>query len=98
MCAGLTSESVRRITFLTALDSRLPYSELAVKTTSAPANDLSTRRQQPEAMSGSHGGQGRRSHAYLDEMYFSRRICGTGRPYSFSAVKAASTMLGLPQR
>jgi hypothetical protein len=33
-----------------------------------------------------------------DEMYFSRRICGTGRPNSFSAAKAASTMFGLPHR
>ena len=30
--------------------------------------------------------------------YFSRRICGTGRPYSFKALNAASTMSGLPQR
>ena len=29
-------------------------------------------------------------------MYFSRLICGTGRPNSFSAANAASTMFGLP--
>jgi hypothetical protein len=33
-----------------------------------------------------------------DEMYFSRRICFTGRPNSCSAAKAASTMFGLPHR
>lgn len=33
-----------------------------------------------------------------DEMYFSRRICGIGKPNSFKALKPASTMLGLPQR
>lgn len=36
--------------------------------------------------------------AYLDETYFSRRICGTGRPWPLSASKQASTMFGLPHR
>jgi len=43
-------------------------------------------------------GKPHRGAAQREEMYFSRRICGTGRPNSFSAAKAASTMLGLPHR
>ena len=35
---------------------------------------------------------------YLLLTYFSRRICGTGRPAAFSASKQASTMFGLPHR
>jgi hypothetical protein len=33
-----------------------------------------------------------------EEMYFSRRICATGKPNSLSVANAASTMFGLPQR
>ncbi len=36
--------------------------------------------------------------AYLLLTYFSRRISGTGRPASFRASNAASTMFGLPHR
>lgn len=35
---------------------------------------------------------------YLLLTYFSRRICGTGRPASFSDSKHASTMFGLPHK
>ncbi len=35
---------------------------------------------------------------YLLLTYFSRRMCGTGKPASFSASKQASTMFGLPHR
>lgn len=35
---------------------------------------------------------------YLLLTYFSRRISGTGRPASFRASNAASTMFGLPHR
>ena len=44
--------------------------------------------------------QGRtgRSGIQREEMYFSRRMCGTGRPASFSSVNAWSTMFGLPHR
>lgn len=37
-------------------------------------------------------------HGYLLLMYFSRRMCGTGRPWAFKASKHTSTMFGLPQR
>lgn len=39
-----------------------------------------------------------RGAAYLLLTYFSRRICGTGRPKPFSVSKQASTMFGLPHR
>ena len=35
---------------------------------------------------------------YFDETYFSRLICGIGRPSAFNDSKQASTMLGLPHR
>lgn len=35
---------------------------------------------------------------YLLLTYFSRRMCCTGKPASFSASKQASTMFGLPHR
>jgi len=35
---------------------------------------------------------------YFDDTYFSRRICGTGKPCPFSNSKQASTMFGLPHR
>lgn len=49
--------------------------------------------------SGEELAAGRRSYRfYLLLTYFSRRICGIGRPAAFSASKQASTMSGLPHR
>src|SRR5690606_29795998 len=43
-------------------------------------------------------GRGSAARIYLLLTYFSRRICGTASPASFSASKQVSTMFGLPQR
>ena len=35
---------------------------------------------------------------YFEDTYFSRRICGIGRPSAFNCSKQVSTMFGLPHR
>jgi hypothetical protein len=52
----------------------------------------------PNAVCAARGRVSAAGRAYLLLTYFSRRICGTGKPWVFSTSKQASTMFGLPQR